>query len=175
MGLLVDDLLLLARLDQQRPLEQSPVDLLDIAHDVVENARLIAPARSIDLAADTPVPPIVTGDAARLRQVVDNLMRNALTHTPPDAAIRVRVSADETTHRAVVEVADEGPGMSEDEAAHVFERFYRADPARSRNVGGSGLGLSIVASLVTAHGGTATVATRPGEGATFQIALPLAE
>jgi two-component system OmpR family sensor kinase len=175
MGLLVDDLLLLARLDQERPLEQAPVDLLDVAHEVVANARLVAPDRAIDLTAETPVPPIVTGDAARLRQVADNLMRNALTHTPTKTAIRVKVVADESSRRAIVEVADDGPGMSEADAAHVFERFYRADPARSRNVGGSGLGLSIVASLVAAHGGTAAVATKPGEGATFRIELPLAD
>ncbi|MGN6473900.1 MAG: sensor histidine kinase, partial [Mycobacteriales bacterium] len=175
MGLLVDDLLLLARLDQQRPLEQAPVDLLEIAHDVVATARLTAPQRTIELAAETPVPPIVTGDAARLRQVIDNLMRNALTHTPPDAAVRVRVAADDAARIASVEVRDDGPGMSEEDAAHVFERFYRADPARTRSQGGSGLGLSIVASLVAAHGGTAAVATRLGEGATFRIELPLAD
>jgi two-component system OmpR family sensor kinase len=175
MGLLVDDLLLLARLDQQRPLEQAPVDLLAVAHGVVATARRTAPSRSIELAVDAPVPPIVTGDESRLRQVIDNLMGNAIVHTPSDAAVRVRVLTDEASHRAVVEVADDGPGMSEEDAAHVFERFYRADPARSRQVGGSGLGLSIVASLVAAHGGTASVATRPGEGATFRIELPLAD
>ncbi|HVV74986.1 MAG TPA: HAMP domain-containing sensor histidine kinase [Mycobacteriales bacterium] len=175
MGVLVDDLLLLARLDQQRPLERSPVDLLDIAHDVVAGARLIAPQRSIELAAEMPVPPIVTGDAARLRQVIDNLMRNALTHTPSDAAVRVQVSSDEAARTAAVEVSDDGPGMSAEDAAHVFERFYRADPSRARSAGGSGLGLSIVASLVAAHSGTAAVATRPGEGATFRVELPLAE
>jgi two-component system OmpR family sensor kinase len=175
MGLLVDDLLLLARLDQERPLEQAPVDLLDIAHDVVANARLVAPGRAIELAAETPMPPVVTGDATRLRQVVDNLMRNALTHTPDDTSVRVRVVADIDSRRAIVEVADDGPGMSEDDAAHVFERFYRTDQARSRTAGGSGLGLSIVASLVAAHGGTAAVTTSPGKGATFRIELPLAE
>jgi two-component system OmpR family sensor kinase len=174
MGLLVDDLLLLARLDQQRPLEQEPVDLLEITHEVVANARLVAPQRTIDLAAEVPEPPIVTGDATRLRQVVDNLMRNALTHTPPDAAVRVRVATDAGVRRATVEVSDDGPGMSEEDAAHVFERFYRSEQSRSRNLGGSGLGLSIVASLVAAHGGTAAVATRLGEGATFRVELPLA-
>jgi two-component system OmpR family sensor kinase len=165
---------LLARLDQQRPLEQEPVDLLEITHEVVANARLVAPQRTIDLAAEVPEPPIVTGDATRLRQVVDNLMRNALTHTPPDAAVRVRVATDAGVRRATVEVSDDGPGMSEEDAAHVFERFYRSEQSRSRNLGGSGLGLSIVASLVAAHGGTAAVATRLGEGATFRVELPLA-
>jgi two-component system OmpR family sensor kinase len=173
MSLLVDDLLLLARLDQQRPLERGPVGLLAIATDVVDSARRVAPERVIDLVVDTPVAPVVIGDRERLRQVIDNLMRNALTHTPPGTAVRVRVLTDEATRTAIVEVADDGPGMSEEDAAHVFERFYRADPARARNVGGSGLGLSIVASLVAAHGGTASVATRPGAGATFRIELPL--
>ncbi|HVT22457.1 MAG TPA: HAMP domain-containing sensor histidine kinase [Mycobacteriales bacterium] len=181
MGLLVDDLLLLARLDQERPLERAPVDLLDIAHEVVANAKLVAPDRAIDLTADAPVPPIVMGDATRLRQVVDNLMRNALIHTPANAAVRVKVVADEASRRALVEVADDGPGMDEVDAVHVFERFYRADQSRTRSAeaggskNGSGLGLSIVASLVAAHGGTAAVATRPGEGATFRIDLPLAD
>ncbi|HVS67745.1 MAG TPA: HAMP domain-containing sensor histidine kinase [Mycobacteriales bacterium] len=175
MGLLVDDLLLLARLDQQRPLEQAPVDLLEIARDVVDNARRIAPSRDIELAVETPVAPIVSGDRERLRQVVENLMRNALTHTPADVAVRVRVAADAQARIASVEVADDGPGMSEEDAARVFERFYRADPSRTRSAGGSGLGLSIVASLVAAHGGTAAVATRPGQGASFRIELPLAE
>ncbi|HVT65693.1 MAG TPA: HAMP domain-containing sensor histidine kinase [Mycobacteriales bacterium] len=180
MGLLVDDLLLLARLDQERPLEQAPVDLLDIAQGVVGNARLVAPDRTVDLAVDAPIPPIVIGDEARLRQVVDNLMRNAMTHTPTEAAIRVRVATDAAARTATVEVADDGPGMSEEDAAHVFERFYRADQSRTRGAdgaatkNGSGLGLSIVASLVAAHGGTAAVATKPGEGATFRIELPLA-
>jgi two-component system OmpR family sensor kinase len=175
MALLVDDLLLLARLDQERPLEQSPVDLLDTAHEVVANARLVAPERTIQLATDAPVPPIVTGDGLRLRQVIENLMRNALTHTPADAEITVRVAVDQLSRRTIVEVADTGPGMSEDEAAHVFERFYRADQARARSAGGSGLGLSIVASLVAAHGGTVTLITSPGEGATLRVELPLAD
>jgi two-component system OmpR family sensor kinase len=175
MGLLVDDLLVLAWLDQQRPLEQAPVDMLDIAHDIVATARRTEPGRTIDLSAETPVPPIVTGDETRLRQVLDNLMRNALTHTPTEAAINVKVVTEEITGRVIVDVADQGPGMTEDDAAHVFERFYRADPARSRGSGGSGLGLSIVAGLVAAHGGTVSMTTALGEGATFRVELPLAE
>lgn len=180
MGLLVDDLLLLARLDQQRPLEQKPVDLLGIAQNVVADARLVAPDRAIDLTVEPAIPPIVIGDEARLRQVVDNLMRNAMTHTPAEAAIRVRVTADEASHTATVEVADDGPGMSDEDAAHVFERFYRADQSRTRGTdvtaskSGSGLGLSIVAGLVAAHGGKVAVATRLGQGSTFRVELPLA-
>jgi two-component system OmpR family sensor kinase len=175
MGLLVDDLLLLARLDQERPIEQAPVDLLEIAHDVVEDSRRIAPTRSIDLHADVSSPPIVIGDEARLRQVVNNLMTNALTHTPDDAAVTVEVSVDATTRTAVVAVADTGPGLSAEDTERVFERFYRADASRTRSSGGSGLGLSIVAGLVAAHGGHVSVESKAGEGATFRVELPLAD
>ena len=174
MGLLVDDLLLLARLDQQRPIERAPVDLLDVAADVVEEARRVAPARSIELRAHPAVPPVVIGDEARLRQVLRNLMSNALTHTPDDAAIAVDVAVSPEAPVVTVEVSDTGPGLAPEDAAHVFERFYRADPARARNAGGSGLGLSIVAGLVEAHGGKVSVVSSPGEGATFRVELPLA-
>jgi len=174
MGLLVEDLLLLARLDQQRPLEQHPVDLLAIAGDTVHDAQLVDPQRSIALEAHTGVPPIVTGDEARLRQVFSNLMGNALTHTPAGSPITVTVTSDPDAGVATVAIADAGPGLSDEEAAHVFERFYRADPARNRNAGGTGLGLSIVAGLVAAHGGTVSVDSAPGDGATFKVELPLA-
>jgi two-component system OmpR family sensor kinase len=174
MGLLVEDLLLLARLDQQRPLEQHPVDLLAIAGDTVHDAQRVDPERSIALEAHTGVPPVVTGDEARLRQVFGNLMGNALTHTPAGTPITVTVTSDADAGVATVAIADAGPGLSEEEAAHVFERFYRADPARNRNAGGTGLGLSIVAGLVAAHGGIVSVESAPGDGATFRVELPLA-
>ena len=173
MGLLVEDLLLLARLDQQRPLERVAVDLLPIARDAVHDASLLAPDRTIDLQVDAGPPPIVTGDAARLRQVVNNLVSNALTHTPPGSPVTVRVATDPDQDIAILEVSDRGPGVPETDAERVFERFYRADTSRSRQAGGSGLGLSIVAGLVGAHGGTVTVNRRDGGGATFRATLPL--
>ncbi|HVW80667.1 MAG TPA: HAMP domain-containing sensor histidine kinase [Mycobacteriales bacterium] len=175
MGLLVDDLLLLARLDEERPLEQARVDLLEIAHDIVEDSRRMAPQRTIDLHTDLASPPVVIGDEARLRQVVRNLMTNALTHTPEDAIVSVEVSVDSEAKTAAVAVADTGPGLSAEDAERVFERFYRADPSRNRGAGGSGLGLSIVAGLVAAHGGRVTLDTDPGEGARFTVELPLAD
>jgi two-component system, OmpR family, sensor kinase len=257
MGILVEDMLLLARLDQQRPLTLSPVDLLTLAADAVHDARVVAPARSIHLTVRSTRALLVIGDEVRLRQVIGNLMTNAITHTPDGTPIDVVIrsgnldeaaaatavagpDAAEPTWEdepatddwsdsddwaaddnwagdnrpaagnwptaagnmhwdaehvpppppppnspagplpaagvasgpaAVLEVTDHGPGLTAEQAEHVFERFYRADPARS--IGGTGLGLAIVAALVAAHGGATWVRTRPGEGATFCIALPL--
>jgi two-component system OmpR family sensor kinase len=171
MGLLVEDLLLLARLDAQRPLERHRVDLLALASDAVHDARSIAPKRLITMEVfDGPGTPEVLGDEARLRQVLGNLVANALQHTPETAGITVRVGTD--GDNAVLEVADEGPGMSKEDAHRVFERFYRTDSSRARTSGGTGLGLSIVDSLVYAHGGTVTVTTAPGMGCRFQVNLP---
>ncbi|MGH3655720.1 MAG: ATP-binding protein, partial [Micromonosporaceae bacterium] len=179
MGLLVEDLLLLARLDQHRPIAWQPVDLLELALDALQAARAVAPERPIELVVGTApdgepsgAPPVVMGDQARLRQVLDNLVRNALVHTPPETHVEIRVRAEAGT--AVLEVADQGPGLDRDQAERVFERFYRADPARSRRHGSAGLGLAIVAALAAAHGGRAGVVTAAGEGATFWVRLPLA-
>jgi two-component system OmpR family sensor kinase len=171
MGLLVEDLLLLARLDAQRPLEQRRVDLLALASDAVHDAQSIAPKRSISMEVfDGPGTPEVLGDEARLRQVLGNLVANALQHTPDTAGVTVRVGTDDG--EAIIEVCDEGPGMSLEDAHRVFERFYRADSSRARASGGTGLGLSIVDSLVYAHGGTVSVTTAPGEGCRFSVHLP---
>jgi len=171
MGLLVEDLLLLARLDAQRPLERHRVDLLALASDAVHDAQSIAPQRDITMEVfDGPGTPEVLGDEARLRQVLGNLVANALQHTPDTAGITVRVGTDD--NKAVVEVCDEGPGMSTEDAHRVFERFYRADSSRARTSGGTGLGLSIVDSLVYAHGGTVSITTAPGAGCRFKVNLP---
>jgi two-component system, OmpR family, sensor kinase len=171
MGLLVEDLLLLARLDAQRPLDRHRVDLLALASDAVHDARSVAPKRNIDMEVfDGPGTPEVLGDEARLRQVLGNLVANALQHTPDSAAISVRVGTD--GDNAVLEVCDEGPGMSREDAHRVFERFYRTDSSRDRASGGTGLGLSIVDSLVYAHGGTVSVTTALGQGCRFTVSLP---
>jgi two-component system OmpR family sensor kinase len=171
MGLLVDDLLLLARLDAQRPIEQHRVDLLALATDAVHDAQAVAPSRNITMEVlDGPGTPEVLGDEPRLRQVLGNLVANALQHTPETADITVRVGTD--AGDAILEVVDEGPGMSQQDALRVFERFYRTDSSRARISGGSGLGLSIVDSLVQAHGGIVTVTTAPGQGCRFYVSLP---
>jgi len=206
MGLLVEDLLMLARLDQQRPLNMGPVDLLTVAADAVQDARIVSPDRSIDLTVAPGTAFLVEGDEQRLRQVLANLVNNALTHTPAGTPVRVKIGAGTLPPTAdgqangassangagfaggagstaaagagpvpavVLDVEDDGPGMPAEQAQRVFERFYRADAARNRASGGTGLGLAIVAGLVSAHGGTVSVRTAPGQGADFQVRLPL--
>ncbi|WP_280234760.1 sensor histidine kinase [Nocardia cyriacigeorgica] len=178
MSVLVADLLMLARLDAQRPLERDPVDLLALASDAVHSARATSaarhpqsPPRHIDLEARPGTGTYeIPGDDTRLRQVLANLLNNALVHTPPDAAITVALTplADEV----LLEVSDTGPGLPAEEAARIFERFYRTDTSRSRDSGGTGLGLSIVQALVTAHGGTVDVHSTVGSGTTFTVHLP---
>lgn len=201
MGLLVEDLLLLAALDEERPLQRSRVDLLAVAADTVRDAHVRTPGRSVELAGFEPVS--VQGDEHRLRQVATNLVANALQHTPPDARVTLRVShrggepADEVFELplardigpvvaavgaeldpdlpvAVIEVEDTGPGVPPEHAARIFERLYRGDPHRARTHGGAGLGLAIASAIVKAHGGRIELATSPGVGATFRVLLPLA-
>jgi two-component system OmpR family sensor kinase len=168
MGVLVEDLLLLARLDQGRPLEWRTLDLSAIAADAAADAQAVQPDRPISYDSSGTV--LVKGDEARLRQVAANLVQNALVHTPPGTPVSVSVRRQGSV--AVLEVADAGPGIAPDHAARIFERFYRADSSRARNSGGTGLGLAIVASLAAAHGGRASVETAPGAGARFRVELP---
>jgi two-component system OmpR family sensor kinase len=169
MGVLVDDMLLLARLDQGRPLERTPVDLQVIVHDARADASAVAPGRPVTVTAPEPV--VVAGDDMRLRQVVGNLVRNALVHTPP--ATPIEIGLGRRNGHALLTVADHGPGLPPDVAARVFEPFYRGDAGRSRDRGGSGLGLSIVAAVVAAHQGSVKVGRTPGGGATFEVELPI--
>ena len=179
MGVLVEDLLTLARLDQQRPLNRAPVDLLTLAADAVQDARVVQPERPIDLSVAPGTAFLIDGDEPRLRQVIANLVNNAITHTPAGTPIRVKIARgtqeahDRVVPAVVIDVEDDGPGMTAEQAQRVFERFYRADAARNRASGGTGLGLAIVAGLVSAHGGTVSVRTAPGQGADFQVKLPL--
>jgi two-component system, OmpR family, sensor kinase len=182
MGLLVEDLLLLARLDRERPLKLAPVELRVLAAEAVEAARVVAPDRQITLVtAPDSGHLVVRGDDARLRQVIGNLLTNALTHTPAGTPVIVRLAsdpADGPTGTAIVEIHDRGPGLTPEQQERVFERFYRADPARTRRADGTvstGLGLAIVAALVAAHEGVVEVDSQPGVGATFRVRLPLVE
>ena len=176
MGLLVDDLLLLARLDHERPLQLAAVDLREVVDAAIEAARAAGPERRIEVDA----PPggdgalVVTGDGPRLRQVVTNLLDNALAYSPAGAPVTLRLGSAVRAGRAMVtlEVVDRGPGLTPEQAERVFERFYRTDAARSRARGGTGLGLSIVAAITHAHGGEVEVDSAPGEGATFRVFLP---
>ena len=171
MGTLVDDLLLLARLDQGRPPHATPVDLTALARDAVSDARVIDPDRPISLRA----PPTVSvrADEARMRQVLANLLANARDHTPPGTPVEVAVTVDERS--AVVTVTDDGPGLTPNALSRVFDRFWRADDARGHrpgSAGGSGLGLAIVQALTAAHGGQVTAENAPGRGARFTVTLP---
>ncbi|GIE83867.1 sensor histidine kinase [Actinoplanes regularis] len=176
MGLLVEDLLLLARLDRERPFNFAPVELPVLAVDAVQAAQAVAPDRVIELdVRDDHERLVAYGDDARLRQVIGNLMTNALVHTPSGATVTLRLYA-EGEDRAVVEVADTGPGLTEEQRARVFERFYRVDGARTRDTTradtGTGLGLAIVAAIVRSHNGTVDVLGESGQGATFRVTLP---
>jgi two-component system OmpR family sensor kinase len=168
---LVADLLLLARLDEGRPMEERSVDLVALCAEAVRTASTVGPEWPVTFEASAPVE--VVGDATRLRQVMDNLLGNVRAHTPPGTPARVMVELDGT--QVVVTVADDGPGMDPEESQHIFERFYRSDPSRSRAHGGAGLGLSIVSAIVAAHHGTVTADGRPGSGSgtTFSVRLPL--
>ena len=169
MSVIVEDLLLLARLDERRPLEREPVDVADVAREAVETARAVEPEREIELSVE---PALVLGDRERLRRIVDNLLGNVRAHTPAGARAKVAVRNSDGMAHIVVE--DSGPGVAADEIERVFERFFRADSSRARASGGVGLGLSIVAAVAEAHGGSASARSGPG-GATFEIQIPLAE
>ncbi|WP_033337555.1 sensor histidine kinase [Catenuloplanes japonicus] len=166
---LAEDLLLLTRLEEPGVLQVSPMDLRTVAADAYLEVRALDPSRPVTLTGlaseGAPGSAPVIGDESRLRQVVTNLIGNAVTHTPAGTPVRIGVGAVDGF--AVLEVADSGPGLSPAQAARVFERFYRVTPA-----GGTGLGLSIVRSLVEAHGGEVTVRSAPGQGAVFRVSLP---
>jgi two-component system OmpR family sensor kinase len=177
MGGLVEDLLTLARLDEERPLDLAPMDLRTLAADALHDLTALDPGRPIALTGPgghgAPQPAHVLGDEARLRQVVTNLVGNAAKHTPPGTAVRIGVGT--SADHCLLEVADSGPGLTEDQANKVFERFYRVDASRSRHEGGgAGLGLAIAATLTRAHGGVLTLHTAPGDGAVFRMQIPAA-
>jgi len=168
MGALVEDLLLLAQLDEGRPIALEPVDLADVAVEAVDAARLLAPDHPTSLRVDAA--PIVTGDASRLRQVFDNLLGNVRTHTPPGTSCEIVVEADD--EGGVVTVVDDGPGMPADDARRAFDRFHRADASRTRASGGTGLGLAIVDAIVAAHGGSVAMRSDLGAGTQVTVHLP---
>ncbi|HEY2201357.1 MAG TPA: ATP-binding protein, partial [Solirubrobacteraceae bacterium] len=170
MGVLVEDLLTLARLDELHDAEQRIVDLAVLARDAVDDARATAPDRAIELRATGQV--TVLGDAHQLTQLLANLLRNALTHTPAGTSIEVTIRGEDREVR--LEVRDHGPGLPEGDPAALFERFWRAEPGRERGRAGAGLGLAIVSGVVERHGGHVRAANAPGGGASFTVYLPLA-
>jgi two-component system OmpR family sensor kinase len=169
MGYLVEDLLMLARMDQSRELVIADVDLSNLVKEAVSSALAAGPEHpiSLDIAHDVRT----QGDADKIYQVVTNLLANARAHTPVGTAIHVATySAEDGSY---ITVADEGPGLSPEDQSHIFERFYRVDSSRQRSSSdGSGLGLSIVDEVMKAHNGTVSVASEPGNGATFTLHFP---
>jgi len=170
MGVLVEDLLTLARLDEVREASHGAVDLTVLARDAVDDARATDPDRQIDLRAQEERDSVVTGDADQLRQVLANLLRNALVHTPAGTPIEVSVERENGAVR--LQVRDHGPGLPTDDADALFERFWRAEGGRERGKDGAGLGLAIVAGIVDGHAGTVRAANAPGGGAAFEVRLP---
>ena len=171
MGALVEDLLALARLDQSRDLVLAPLNLIELVTETVESARAAGPDHPITL--DLPDESFILGDAGKVHQVVANLLANARIHTPVGTPISVSIASNE--EGTSISIADAGPGLSQEDQARIFERFYRADPSRNRaREEGSGLGLSIVDSVMQAHGGKVIVTSKLGEGAIFTVFFPLA-
>ena len=168
MAALVEDLLLLARLDQQRPLSHELVDLRSVVADPIEDFRSVQPERPVMVELPSGSV-IVRGDEARLRQVVANLLTNIRVHTDPLVPAHITLGVDGAQAQLVV--ADEGPGLTERDAARAFDRFYRSEGSRARTAGGTGLGLAIARSVVEAHGGEITLASAAGQGAVFTIRL----
>jgi two-component system OmpR family sensor kinase len=165
---LVDDLLLLARLDLDQPLAKQPVDLTQIVADAVADSRAIDPQRLIEVETSGRI--LVSGDPERLTQVVSNLLTNARTHTP--SGTPVRIEAREEDGFVDLAVVDQGPGFPADSLESVFDRFYRADESRSRKSGGTGLGLAIVAAVARAHGGSARAENLATGGARVVVRIP---
>jgi two-component system OmpR family sensor kinase len=167
MSTLVEDLLLLARLDQSREMAQEPVDLNTLLTEAVASAKAAGPNHFIELSLPS-AEVFVLGDSQRIHQVVANLLANARTHTPDDS--QIKVALDQGVAETIISVSDNGPGLSEDDQERIFERFFRADPSRARTSGeGSGLGLSIVDAVMQAHGGYVSVQSKLGDGATFKL------
>ena len=168
MAALVEDMLLLARLDQGRPLRHDQVMLSDVVSDALLDFRAVDPDRPVEAEIQPDV--VITGDEDRLRQVIGNLFTNVRVHTPPETPVEVTLSA--RNGYSTLKVADHGQGIDPTHVEHIFDRFYRADSGRSRDRGGSGLGLSIASSVVAAHGGEITYSNTQGGGATFTLTLP---
>ncbi len=168
MGVLVDDLLLLARLDAGRPLDHESVDLTELVVNAVSDAHAASPDHTWQL--DLPEEPVeVQGDPARLHQIVANLLANARTHTSPGTVVRTSIAREQD--RVRISVRDNGPGVPIELQQNVFQRFARGDTSRNRAAGSTGLGLSIVAAVAHAHGGSVELDSHPGD-TTFSVVLP---
>ena len=174
LGRLVSDLLTLSRLDSAAPVPLVCVDAARVVAEVGAQMAPLAESRQVRLYVETAQPVQVRGEPDRLKQVVINLADNALRYTPPGGEVRLSAGTDPRTGQAQLRVQDTGPGIPVEDLPHIFDRFYRGDPSRTRSTGNSGLGLAIAHAIVQAHGGTITVQSAPGAGACFTVALPSA-
>jgi two-component system OmpR family sensor kinase len=171
MSRLVSDLLVLSRLDSNAPVRMVPVNVSQIVADAAEQMRPLAEAKRLSMQVHTDGPATVRGEPDKLKQVVLNLLDNAIRYTPEGGEVALSVRAQSTAHEVCIEVRDTGPGIASQDLPHIFDRFYRGDASRTRATGNTGLGLAIVRAIVEAHGGEIGVSSVPGEGSVFRVVL----
>jgi signal transduction histidine kinase len=175
MSRLVADLLTLSRLDSSVPLALHNMDVGRLLRDIADQMTPIAEGKDVRLVVSSQEQSVVQAEPDRLRQVVLNLVDNAVRFAPPGTSVQLSARRDLARNQVLIEVEDQGPGIPREDLPHIFDRFYRGDPSRARATGNSGLGLAIAQAIVQAHGGTLSAVSSPGNGAHFTVALPVGD